>query len=94
MLYYINRSKARQDGHTVILCRITVDGASTVMATGEECTPEEWNVKQSETSNRKLNLRLQMLHAHRYSWIGMPWEEYYAVFNTQIYKITPYYTMN
>jgi len=24
----------------------------------------------------------------------MPWEEYYAVFNTQIYKITPYYTMN
>lgn len=30
------------------------------MTTGEECTPEEWNVKQSETSNRKLNLRLQM----------------------------------
>jgi len=24
----------------------------------------------------------------------MPWEEYYAVFNAQIYKITPYYTMN
>ena len=22
------------------------------------------------------------------------WEEYYAVFNAQIYKITPYYTMN
>jgi len=35
-----------------------------------------------------------MLHAHRYSWIGMPWEEYYAVFNAQIYEITPYYTMN
>lgn len=60
VLYYIDRCKARQDGHTVILCRITVDGASTVMTTGEECTPEEWNVKQSETANRKLNLRLQM----------------------------------
>ena len=60
VLYYIDRCKARQDGYTVILCRITVDGASTVMATGEECTPEEWNVKQSETSNRKLNLRLQI----------------------------------
>ena len=60
VLYYIDRCKARQDGYTVILCRITVDGASTVLTTGEECTPEEWNVKQSETSNRKLNLRLQM----------------------------------
>lgn len=60
ILFYINRSKVRQDGHTAILCRITVDGASTVMSTGEECTPEEWNVKQSETSDRKLNLRLQM----------------------------------
>ena len=44
--------------------------------------------------NALKGVRLQMLHAHRYSWIGMPWEEYYAVFNTQIYKITPYYTMN
>ncbi|BAK26144.1 site-specific recombinase, phage integrase family [Porphyromonas gingivalis TDC60] len=52
-MYYIDRCKARQDGYTVILCRITVDGASTVMTTGEECTPEEWNVKQ-ETFARRL----------------------------------------
>lgn len=54
ILFYINRSKVRQDGHTAILCRITVDGASTVMTTGEECTPEEWNVKAKRNIQPKI----------------------------------------
>ena len=44
--------------------------------------------------NALKGVRLQMSHAHRYSWIGMTWEEYYTVFDTQIYKITSCYTMN
>ncbi|ETK13043.1 hypothetical protein T235_05790, partial [Tannerella sp. oral taxon BU063 isolate Cell 8/11] len=49
ILFYINRQKTKTDGKTAIFCRITIDGRSAVMATGEECLPNEWNSKQGIT---------------------------------------------
>ena len=54
-LYYINRSKIKADGTTAIMCRVTIDGKSTVLATGLYCTPDEWNSKKGETKNSRTN---------------------------------------
>ena len=58
ILFYINRKKIKADGKTAILCRITIDGKSTAITTGEECQPSEWNTKQGLTTNRKTNQRI------------------------------------
>ena len=58
ILFYINRQKTRADGKTAILCRITIDGKSAAITTGEECNPSEWNSKQGLTTDRKSNQRL------------------------------------
>ena len=61
VLFYINRNKTKKNGKAAVLCRITVDGRSAVIATGEECAPEAWQTKSGETGDRKINLRLQAL---------------------------------
>ena len=61
ILFYINRNKVKKNGKAAVLCRITVDGRSAVIATGEECAPEAWQTKSGETGDRKINLRLQAL---------------------------------
>ena len=58
ILFYINRQKIKADGNTTILCRITIDGKSTAITTGEECNPSEWNTKQGLTTNRQTNQRI------------------------------------
>ena len=58
ILFYINRQKTKADGNTTILCRISIDGKSTVITTGEECKVSEWNSKQGLTTNRKTNQRI------------------------------------
>ena len=58
ILFYINRQKTKADGNTAILCRITIDGKSAAITTGEECKPSEWNAKQGLTTDRKVNQRL------------------------------------
>ena len=58
ILFYINRQKTKTDGKTAIFCRITIDGKSTVMTTGEECLPTEWNSGQGTTGEKKINQRL------------------------------------
>ena len=58
ILFYINRQKAKVDGKTAILCRITIDGKSTAITTGEECNPSGWNSKQGLTTDRKTNQRI------------------------------------
>ena len=58
ILFYINRQKTKADGKTGILCRITIDGKSAAISTGEECKPYEWNAKQDLTPDRKINQRL------------------------------------
>ena len=62
ILFYINRQKIKADGNTAILCRITIDGKSSAITTGEECKPSEWNTKQGLTTERKTN---QKLHEFR-----------------------------
>ena len=58
ILFYINRQKTKTDGKTAIFCRITIDGKSTVIATGEERLPTEWNSGQGTTGEKKINQRL------------------------------------
>ena len=55
ILFYINRQKTKTDGKTAIFCRITIDGKSVVMATGEECPPTEWNSRQGTTGEKRIN---------------------------------------
>ena len=58
ILFYINRQKTKTDGKTAIFCRVTIDGRSAVMTTGEECLPLEWNSGQGTTGEKKINQRL------------------------------------
>ena len=58
ILFYINRQKTKADGNTAILCRITIDGKSAAITTGEECKASEWNAKQSLSTDRKTNQRI------------------------------------
>ncbi len=48
ILFYINRSKVKADGTTVVLCRISIDGKQTVISTGIFCNPDDWNAKKGE----------------------------------------------
>ena len=59
ILFYINKSKTKADGTTAILCRITIDGSSAVITTGESTAPKDWSVKRRETKEKKTNQRLQ-----------------------------------
>ena len=59
ILFYINKSKIKADGITAILCRITIDGESVVITTGESTVPHDWSVKRGETKEKKTNQRLQ-----------------------------------
>lgn len=58
ILFYINRQKTKADGRTTILCRITIDGKSAAITTGEECKPSEWNTKQGQTTDKRINKKL------------------------------------
>ena len=58
ILFYINKQKTKTDGKTAIFCRVTIDGRSAVMTTGEECLPTEWNSGQGTTGEKKINQRL------------------------------------
>ena len=58
ILFYINRQKTKIDGRTTILCRITIDGKSSAITTGEECLPAEWNTKQGQTTAKRINKKL------------------------------------
>ena len=55
ILYYINRGKVKTDGTTSILCRITVDGKSSVFATSYYCNPKDWNAKAGEVKDARTN---------------------------------------
>lgn len=59
ILPYINRNKVKADGTTAVLCRITIDGKSSTMATGIYCRPEDWNSKTGAIRTVRENNRLQ-----------------------------------
>ena len=58
ILFYINKSKTKADGTTAILCRITIDGTTVVITTGESTIPRDWSLKRGETTYKKTNQRL------------------------------------
>ena len=58
ILFYINKQKTKADGKTGILCRVTIDGQSAAITTGEECKPSEWNAKQGLTTSKRINKKL------------------------------------
>ena len=58
ILFYINRQKIKADGKTAILCRITIDGKSTAITTGEQCKSSEWNSRKGLTTDKKTNQRI------------------------------------
>ena len=59
ILPYINRNKVKTNGTTAVLCRITIDGKSSTMATGIYCRPEDWNSKAGAIRAVRENNRLQ-----------------------------------
>ena len=63
ILYYINRSKIKADGTTAIMCRITIDGKNSVIATGYYCNPNAWNAKTGEVKDVRTNNMLNDLRA-------------------------------
>ena len=75
ILFYINKNKTKADGTTAILCRITIDGANVVITTGENVAPNDWSVKRGETTDKKINQRLQAFR-----------EEIEQGYNTLLYK--------
>lgn len=75
ILFYINKSKIKADGTTAILCRITIDGESVVITTGESTAPHDWSVKRRATKEKKTNQRLQTFR-----------EEIEQGYNTLLYK--------
>ena len=58
ILFYIKRQKIKADGKTAIPCRITIDGKSTAITTGEQCKSSEWNSRQGLTTDKKTNQRI------------------------------------
>lgn len=57
ILFYINRGKVKTDGTTGIMCRISIDGKTSVLATGIYCQPKDWNTKKGEIKpKRKINV--------------------------------------
>ena len=58
ILFYTNRQKTKSDGRTTILCRITIDGKSSAITTGEECNFSEWNSSKGLTTDKKTNQRI------------------------------------
>ena len=58
ILFYINRKKIKADDKTAILCRITIDGKSTAITTGEQSKSSEWNSRQGMTTDKKTNQRI------------------------------------
>jgi len=69
LLFYINRAKVKSDGTTAVLCRISIDGKTSVLTTGIYCKPDEWNsrkgeVKAERAGNELKAFRLRLEHTY------------------------------
>lgn len=71
ILPYINKGKVKADGTTAVLCRITIDGKSSTMATGIYCRPEDWNSRTGTIRTVRENNRLQEFRKS----IGLAYDE-------------------
>ena len=74
ILYYINRGKVKADWTTAIMCRITIDGKSSVFTTGYYCNPECWNTKNGTVKDGRTNGLLANLRARlETSYMNQSW---------------------
>ena len=71
LLFYINRSKVKTDGTTAVMCRISIDGKTSVLTTGIYCQSNDWNAKKgiikTERDNNQLiafRQRLEQTYEH------------------------------
>lgn len=71
ILPYINKGKVKAGGTTAVLCRITIDGKSSTMATGIYCRPEDWNSRTGTIRTVRENNRLQEFRKS----IGLAYDE-------------------
>jgi hypothetical protein len=55
LLFYINRNKVKTDGTTAVMCRISIDGKTSVITTSIYCRPEDWNAAKSEVKTVRDN---------------------------------------
>jgi site-specific recombinase XerD len=55
LLFYINRGKIKSDGTTAVMCRISIDGKTSVLSTGIFCRPDNWNAKKSIIKTERDN---------------------------------------
>ena len=60
LLFYINRNKVKYDGTTAVLCRISIDGKSSVLTTGIYCKPDDWNSRKGEIKAERANNELKV----------------------------------
>jgi len=58
ILFYINRNKLKSDSTTAVMCRISIDGKTSTLATGIYCKSEDWNVKKGIIKTERDNNRL------------------------------------
>jgi hypothetical protein len=71
LLFYINRNKVKADGTTAVMCRISIDAKTSVLATGIYCKPEEWNakkgiIKTERDNNRLIEFRNRVEHTYEH----------------------------
>ena len=68
LLFYLNRSKAQKDGSMPIVCRISVDGKSESLSTGQKCRDEDWDkllkMPKSKTKQKALQELRQQIENH------------------------------
>jgi len=58
LLFYINRAKVKSDGTTAVMCRISIDGKTSVITTGIYCQPSDWSAKKGIIKTERENNRL------------------------------------
>ena len=58
LLFYINKQKVKTDGTTAVLCRISIDGKTSVLTTGIYCQPDNWNAKKGIIKTERDNNQL------------------------------------
>ena len=64
LLFYINRNKVKSDGTTAVMCRISIDGKSSVLTTGIYCQAEDWNAGKGIIKNERDNNELTAFRRH------------------------------
>lgn len=61
ILFYVNKTKIKADGTTVVMCRISIDGKTTSMSTGVNVIPNGFKAQNSKELMR-LKERIEQIY--------------------------------